>query len=199
MVNDREILRKIFLQTGSNFRNRPGPFLDVVPIKDSVVFQKDETWKRMRRVLQPVFSQNQVKVEMISRVISECANRLIESCEQRGSEQVDGSLLVPFYARMQATSLDVIARTALNLEADVHNDKDTVLCAVKEYFSEAVNVAVNMATVLPVLRPVMTFVNDYMTAGAMTDIAVSSLLTITIRLYILLLGFSCPQTNCGCW
>lgn len=147
--------------------------MDVVPIKDSLLFQKDESWKRMRRVLQPVFGQNQVKAQKITQTISECSDRLIESLEKNGQIQANGSILVPFYPKMQATSLDVIARTALNMESNVHDEKDPVLRAVKEYFSEAMNIAVNASTVFPFLRPIMTFINDYMTAGAMTDIAVS--------------------------
>lgn len=173
VINDRETLRKIFLQSGSCFRNRPGPFLDVVPIKDSLLFQKDAHWKRVRQALQPVFGANQVTAAAITQTISDCTERLIRAFETHGRRQEDGSFLVPFYPRMQATSLDVIARTALNMEEDVHNEKNEVLRAVKEYFSDAMNVAVNASTLFPFLRPVMTFINDYLTAGAMTDLAVS--------------------------
>ena len=97
---------------------------------------------------------------------------MIAAIGQYAKLESNGSILVPFYPRMQAASLDVIARTALNLETDVHDEKNTVLLAVKEYFSDAMNVAVNTAAVFPFLRPIMTFVNDHMTAGKMTDLAV---------------------------
>jgi cytochrome P450 len=147
--------------------------IDVEPIIHSLLFQKDENWKRSRRVLQPVFGHHQVKADIICQTITECADRMIESFSRYGQLQSDGSLVVPFYPRMQAASLDVITRTALNLETDVHDENDSVLISVREYFSEAMNVAVNAATVFPLLRPIMTFINDHLTAGKMTDLAVS--------------------------
>lgn len=79
---------------------------------------------------------------------------------------------LPLAVDVHLSSLDVIAQTALNIETDVHDEKNELLHAVRQYFSEAQNIAIELATLLPFLRPLMTFVNNHMTAGKMTDMAV---------------------------
>lgn len=47
-----------------------------------------------------------------------------------------------------------------------------MLNAVRQYFSEAQNIAIELTILLPFLRPIMTFINNNLTAGKMTDMTV---------------------------
>src|SRR5687767_11562853 len=55
VVRDLEILRTIFIEKASSFRNRPPTVIDVEPLKWSVVFTRDDDWKRIRKTVSPVF------------------------------------------------------------------------------------------------------------------------------------------------
>ena len=173
LVRDLDLLKKVFIEKASLFRNRPKPAIDVQPISTSIVFLRDDDWKRVRKTISPVFGQHKVQSEAITATIDQCTQRLMTSIKEKAVSRDETSFVTEVFPLIQATSLDVIARTSLNMTSvDVHNDKDVLTNAVREYFSEAVNIGVVAALYLPFLRPLMTFVNDYLTAGAMTDLVI---------------------------
>ena len=174
VINDLDALQQIFISNTRVFRNRPTFILNAKPIIDSILVTRDDHWRRARRVMSPTFANNKVTSPPIMNTIELCVDSLvnkIRSFSKGDNEPFEAN----FYPAMQAASLDVIARTALNIETDVHNEKNELLHAVREYFSEAQNIAIELATLLPFLRPLMTFVNNNMTAGKMTDMAVRHL------------------------
>ena len=151
--------------------------IDAKPIVYSLVQLKDEDWKRVRRVISPVFSQHKVMSSSIREEIDSCVDRTIAALKSRALNVfVNGSFESEVYPVMQATTLDVILRTACNMKNhDVYDEKDPILHAVRQFFSEAQNNAVWLAMYVPFLRPLMTFVNNYLTAGKMTDMVLQHL------------------------
>ena len=173
VIKDLDILKKVFIEKASLFRNRPPTCIDVQPISSSVLFVRDEDWKRVRKVISPVFGIHKVQSEAITKTIDDCIDRLMTALKEKAISKEGRSFVTEIFPRMQATSLDVIARTSLNMTTvDVHDDKDVMTCAVREYFSDAQNIAVAAAIFLPFLRHLMVFINDHLTAGTMTDMIV---------------------------
>jgi len=173
VIRDVDLLKKIFIENASLFRNRPPTVLDVQPINSSVPFARDDHWKRGRRTISPVFAQNKVQSEAISKIIDSCSKDLVSVIQEKACLKEDNSFVTEMFPRIQATSLDVIAQTSLNMTSvNVHDDKDILTNAVREYFSDAQNIVVSACIYFPILRSVFTFINDYMTAGAMTDLVV---------------------------
>ncbi|KAI1301629.1 Cytochrome P450 3A24 [Halotydeus destructor] len=170
IVNDLDILQKVFTSNTSVFRNRPPLSIQAKPIIYSVLTLVDEAWRRVRRVISPIFSQNKVTGPVITDAIESCVDAAINRIKSSGNpSQSTAPFEADIYPVMQAFTLDVIARTALNIHTDVHNPDNELLNAVRQYFSEATNIAVELASFFPFLSPLMKFVNDNLTAGKMTD------------------------------
>jgi cytochrome P450 family 3 subfamily A len=173
VIKDLDLLKKLFVENASLFRNRPPTVIDVQPMSSSVLFIRDDDWKRARKTISPVFGLHKVQSDAITKTIDDSAEKLITALKDKCISRNGRSFVTEVYPRVQATSLDVIARTSLNMTSvDVHDDKDVLTCAVRSYFSDAQNIAVAAAIYLPFLRPIMTFINDHLTAGAMTDLVV---------------------------
>ena len=173
IINDVDILQSIFIKNVASFRNRPDMVIDAEPMIHSVLVLRDDVWKRVRRVITPVFSNNKVNSVEIVTDIESCIDRTIDSLKKRATNtQPDGTFLVDVEPVMQATSLDTICRLALNMKPDVHQPGNDILNAVKEFFNGSQNTAVDLAILLPFLKPLMTFVNNHLTSGKMTDLVV---------------------------
>lgn len=177
IINDEDLLQQVFISRNSSFRNRPDMVVDAEPLIYSLVALKDESWKRVRRVISPVFSQHKVLSPDITNEIEGCVERAVAALKSRSKNQKDdGSFESDVYPVMQATTLDVILRTAVNMKThNVHDEKDEILDAVRMFFSEAQNTAVDLAMYLPFLKPIMTFINNHLTSGKMTDMVVRHL------------------------
>lgn len=172
LINDIDILQKIYISGTSVFRNRPDIIVDAKPMIDSLLVIKDDRWKRVRRIISPTFSHSKVTSPAITSLIESCVDSLMLKLSSYRTSDSDRCVEVNIYPIAQATSLDIIAKTALNMNEDVHREDNVLLNAVRQFFSEAQNIAIDIATLLPFLRPVMTFVNNNLTAGKMTDMAV---------------------------
>jgi len=129
VIADPDILKQILVKDFWNFRNR---FLQVqinAPIGKSVFFARDEAWKRIRATLSPSFSGKKMK-GMVS-LIEESHDRLMEKIEKvvGTGESVD---ILDWYSRL---TLEVILSTAFGVQADIQNDKESLLFErVKEVF-----------------------------------------------------------------
>lgn len=106
IINDLDTLQQIFISNTRVFRNRPGPVVDAKPIIYSVVVLRDESWRRVRRVISPVFSNSKVVSPVIYDVIESCVDRLVAKVEShRKNSDPKSAFEAEFYSPMQATSL----------------------------------------------------------------------------------------------
>lgn len=173
VINDVDTLQAIFTKNVASFRNRSDMVIDAEPMIHSVLVLKDDEWKKVRRVITPVFSNNKVNSDDVVTGIESCIDRTIEALKRNASvTESNGTFTVDVNPVMQATSLDTICRVALNMKPNVHEPGNDILNAVKEFFSGAQNKAVDVAILLPFLKPLMTFINNYLTSGKMTDLVV---------------------------
>lgn len=173
IISDVDVLQNIFIKNVGAFRNRPDMVIDAEPMIHSVLVLRDDVWKRVRRVISPVFSINKVNSVDVVSDIESCIDRTIDSLKKTATKtETDGTFVVDVNPVMQATSLDTICRIALNMKPNVHEPGNEVLNAVKEFFSGSQNTAVDLAILLPFLKPIMTMINNHLTSGKMTDLVV---------------------------
>lgn len=126
-------------------------------------------------MITPAFSHARVTTEKMTDNINKCIDTFLEIVKSRLDPQTKMAV-VDVYDRIQGVTLDVIVRTALNMQdANVQQPNDDLFVAVQQYFQYAQNEVVLLAIKIPLLRPLLEFVNNYMTAGRMTDVTVAHL------------------------
>lgn len=173
VINDLDSIKKIFItNSGKKFRDRPPNFIGAKPFTDSIVFLRGDRWKHVRKVITPTFSHNKVMSNDIIDIIIGCVNTFIGFVEQQDSK----TPIINIEDRMQALTLDVINKCALNLNYNKPQESnDKLLVALNEFLNNAMNPAVDLALFFPFLRPVFRLINNYLTAGRMTDMTVKHL------------------------
>lgn len=170
VINDVQMLKKIF--TDKVFQDRDRFVLDVVPMRDSLICTEGERWRRSRKTISPVFANNKVNQPPISTVIKDCVERFMDKINPTDSCQ---PFTLDIDERIRCFTFDVICRTSLAMEADLYAGNDPLMNAVKEYFDFASNPAVVLGEICPFFATILAFINNYMTAGKMTDLIVGHL------------------------
>lgn len=102
-------------------------------------------------------------IELIKEINSKMReNKLVDLKDQTTAE-------LDAYNLMQAFTLDVISRTSFGLEEKVYDPQNHLMHIVKEYFRFAGNIFVEIASLVPFLRNVLTFVNNNLSSGRLVD------------------------------
>ncbi|CAG2163789.1 unnamed protein product [Oppiella nova] len=164
MVNDLDVIQTIYLTKSKQFRDRPKFFLNAKPFVSSLLALRGERWRQVRRVMTPFFTHHKIASEEITDII----NKSIDTCIANIMTQTEQRVKVE--DRMQSITLDIICKVGLNMhDTDVHEDNSELRSAAKEFMVSATNVVVICASFFPFLRPILSFINNYLTAGRMTD------------------------------
>ena len=172
VINDLELIEKIFVKQ-NQFCDRPPNPIEAKPFVNSLVYLRGHRWKCIRKSMAPTFKQNKIiSSKCLIDCITSCVQKFVEFVERQESEDI----VIDVEHRMQSITLDMICKTALSLNEDL-NPKTTeeLLLSLNEYLNNAMNPIVDLALFFPFLRTVLRFINDYLTAGRMTDMIVRHL------------------------
>ncbi|KAL3189087.1 hypothetical protein MRX96_003227 [Rhipicephalus microplus] len=161
VISDLEIIKKCFVKDSHVFRDR-GPFVvEVEPIKSSLLFLKGDEWKRMRSVLNPIFST--AKMKLMSQVMSDCANTLVEVISHQLST---GRAVVNATELSQGLSLDVVTKCALAWQVDCQRDlENPILKRLKKIFLEVDEGVMAAAMAIPILRRFFAWIFPMLSYG----------------------------------
>ncbi|KAL1466000.1 hypothetical protein MTO96_026948 [Rhipicephalus appendiculatus] len=161
VISDLDIIKKCFMKESHVFRDR-GPFvIEVEPIKSSLIFLKGDEWKRMRSVLNPIFST--AKMKLMSQVMSDCANTLVEVISHRLST---GRAIVNVTELSQGLSLDVVTKCALAWQVDCQRDlENPILKRLKKIFLEVDEGVMAAAMAIPILRRLFAWIFPMLSYG----------------------------------
>ena len=80
VVADPEILKQIMVKEFPSFINRFTPAPVSSPFNKNVLLQRDESWKRIRKLLTPSFSS--AKLKQMLNLMDEATNTLIKKMEK---------------------------------------------------------------------------------------------------------------------
>jgi cytochrome P450 len=170
VINDLDSIQRILITNNKLFRDRPKTHINAKPFVDSLMCLRGDDWRRVRRVITPFFSHHKVCSKEITDIIINSVNTFIKDVEECKTSIIEVS------DRMQSITLDVICKCALNIfDNDVHQKDSQLKSAAQEFMESAQNVAVDAAVFFPFLRPILAFINNYMTAGRMTDMIIRHL------------------------
>lgn len=168
VINNIDVIKDIMVKYFHLFSNRVPFVIDVEPLSYSLVNSKGQHWKDVRRILTPAFSA--AKMKLMLDTMNRNADRMVEVMGGFSGHDFDISVLV------QALTLDVIGSCALAMDVRSQgNPKDELFVAVRDFFRYAQNMVVDMALFLPFLKPIFLFINNYLTAGKMTDTILANL------------------------
>lgn len=175
IISDLDTINQVFIKNSASFYNREDFALDAKYLIDSVIALKNERWAKVRKILTPIFSYTKVHSGTFDPEMKSCIIELTKAINEkiRENKLVDlkdqKSVELDAYNLMQAFTLDVISRTSFGLEEKVYEPDNHLMHIVKEYFMFAGNIFVEIASLIPFLRNVLTFVNNNLTSGRLVD------------------------------
>jgi len=149
-VADPEMLRHILVRDFDKFPNRPDFTRSNPPLDVGLFSAQDDTWRRIRSILTPMFSLSKLKevVPIIEDATDPLMDKLMKSTESERS--VDVSTIFGMF------SLDVILRVAFGLEAEIQTNPDPEL--VKKALTVFdTPVYIRLLTMLPFYQHVKNF------------------------------------------
>jgi len=172
LVRDVQMLNDIFVKNAKCFYNRVEPAVNAKPFIYSLIFVKDKNYRRVRKLLSPLFKPKSPSLVYFKTVFEDCAKRF---CLHISHSHNHAEFVIDVYDKVQCFTLDVISRSLLNIETNVYDKDDYIMNAVREFFKMTENEAVYLAFSFPFFSLLFTFINNYLTAGKMTKILIRHL------------------------
>ncbi|KAG0696573.1 Lithocholate 6-beta-hydroxylase [Chionoecetes opilio] len=170
VVADLDLIKTILIRDFHNFANRPRLVIEARPVIHTLVGLRDHRWKHVRALLAPTFSM--LKMKHMATIMNRKIDTLMAILRAREGQAVD------VYATFQGLTLEVISECALAMQvhSQLHQDKEPLLVAVKEFLKHALNPAILLALYLPAFASLMSFVSNRLAlSGRMTNMIVQHL------------------------
>ncbi|XP_075533652.1 cytochrome P450 3A8-like isoform X2 [Dermacentor variabilis] len=133
--------------------------------------QLGEEWKRVRSVVNPAFSS--AKMKLMSRVMNDCGNTLVEVISERLST---GRATVDVTKLSQALSMDVVTKCALAWQVDCQRDHgNPIMKRLQKILLEVDELVIASAMALPVLRKIYAWIFPLLSYGRLFHLITESL------------------------
>ncbi|GFT45369.1 cytochrome P450 3A41 [Nephila pilipes] len=169
VVKDLEMLKQIMIKDFHLFADRPEMVIDVSPLNKTVIGLKGKRWKEVRNLLTPTFSSG--KIKMMTNIV----DKKVDVTLNEVSKKAENNEIFDIYQLVQGLTLDVISDCALAMKTHCQeNQQDIFLVAVRDFFRFASNRAIDYAIMFPFVAAIMSFMNNYMISGQMTNLIVGS-------------------------
>ncbi|XP_037794086.1 cytochrome P450 6B2-like [Penaeus monodon] len=117
MVADLGILSQILIKDFPAFANRARHHLATKPYCDMLVDKRDQEWKMLRTLINPVFSL--AKLKQMLPLMQDCVDDFLGVV----SDYVDGGRDFDIFSLSQGFTLDVIGRCALAMRIDCQRNQ----------------------------------------------------------------------------
>ncbi|XP_054165940.1 cytochrome P450 3A30-like [Oppia nitens] len=156
VVGHWPLVRRLF--GSSLLPNRPKNVIKAVPFVDSVIFVRNQSWRRIRSVI--VFALKRLEISGLLR------QTVRQTVEERVLQLVGDGGVCDVTLLTQEIAFDVICKAGLHWTPD---SKDDIRRSLDAYLEMAVNIIVDVVTCFPPLRPILAFLNNHVTAGRVTD------------------------------
>lgn len=166
IVTDLEILRKIFFEKQSSFKERAHVFMDN-PLTKSLLLARYHRWKPMRKIISPAFRtftmRGQASTEFIEDTLKLMLNYIkckFEDQEKRLESAKNGELRVrlDIHGLMKATALKLITGLAINLPDVQVAEKESYVESLDSFLSQLDSGAVIFAIRFPFFTKIFEFI-----------------------------------------
>lgn len=150
VISDADMIKECFVKESQNFHDRQNLIIYVEPFKSSLLGLFGAEWKRVRALLNPLFSTAKLKTMM--QIMLDCSNEMMNVLDGH----VKKGQAIDVTRVSQGLSLDVIAKSVLAWQVDCQsNPTEPLLTKVREVFDDMENAAVQWAIRFPVLRTLL--------------------------------------------
>ncbi|MBN3299316.1 thromboxane-A synthase [Amia ocellicauda] len=130
VISEPDMIKQILVKDFNNFPNRMHLGMSTKPVSDSILFLRDERWKRVRSVLTPTFSATKMK-EMVP-LINTAADTLAENLEVFANSGQGFDI----HRCFGCFTMDVIASVGFGTQVDSQKDADDPFVRhAKSFFS----------------------------------------------------------------
>ncbi|KAM7303975.1 putative cytochrome P450 [Ixodes scapularis] len=149
-ITDLEMIKQCFVKEDNVVCNRPSLIVSIEPFGSSLVGLSGDEWKRVRTVLNPIFTS--VKLKAVTEIIRRCADEMLEILD----DYAERGCIVDMTKVSKGLSLDVITKSAFAWQVDCQrNPSDPLLLAVQRIFNDSDNFLILSAVRFPALRKAM--------------------------------------------
>uniref|UniRef100_W5NJU7 Thromboxane-A synthase n=1 Tax=Lepisosteus oculatus TaxID=7918 RepID=W5NJU7_LEPOC len=130
VISEPDMIKQILVKDFTNFPNRMHLRLSTKPISESILFLRDERWKRVRSILTPTFSAAKMK-EMVP-LINIAADTLVENLKSFA----DSGQSFDVHRCLGSFTMDVIASVGFGTQVDSQRNPDNPFVKhAKQFFS----------------------------------------------------------------
>lgn len=169
VITDLDLLKMIFI-SDRNFSGRPLIQINAKPLANSLLWAKN--WQAVKQIMSPFFTRARVRNEPMFTIIGESIDRYLH--ELNPSERRE-AFDEEIQEKVHCFSYEIILKVFLGMQADLYHKDKALMEAVKGYFDTAHNGAVDLADVFPFFRNIFAFINNFFTAGKLTDFILAHL------------------------
>lgn len=164
IISDLELLRQVFFQRMSSFKERSEVFLNI-PISDSILFASHRRWKSMRKIISPAFSSYTMRGNSSTEFIEESIRLMLEYIENKfklstrddDSNSVPKTISIDVHDLMKATALHMISTTAINLPNVGVREGENYVKSLDTYLNQCDKGIVIYAIKFPFLKRILNF------------------------------------------
>lgn len=155
VITDVDLIKEIFLKRASIFCDRPQQLVNVEPFKSCIIGLEGQEWKKVRSVLNPIFTGS--KMKLMTQVMASSADVMLELLDDAASKAES----VDMFRVARGYSMDVITKCAFAWQVDCQkNPTDPILSGVQQVFNIDHPVINNMIR-FPVMRKVLEWLYPY--------------------------------------
>lgn len=176
VISDVELLRKIFFERMSSFKDRQHIFMDS-PIAKSILFAPYNRWKVMRKTISPSFStfimRGQASTDFVEDVIKLMMDYIedkmsTEEKRHNGSNRSSSSparITLDIHSLMKATALRLITGLAIDLPGVQVKENECHVESLDNFLSRADDGAIILALRFPFLKKAVSFLAEHIEHG----------------------------------
>ncbi|CAN7989995.1 unnamed protein product [Ixodes pacificus] len=106
VITDVDLIKEIFLKRASTFCDRPQQLVNVEPFKSCILGLEGQEWKKVRSVLNPIFTGS--KMKLMTEIMASSADVMLELLDDAASKAES----VDMFRVARGYSMDVITKCA---------------------------------------------------------------------------------------
>lgn len=157
-TSDLDLLKKVFLENMSSFKERTKLFLSI-PLKHSILFASRHRWKVMRKVMSPYFSNHQMRGSESLQFVEDSIKLMLDYIDDKmaDSKATNGRIRLDIHDLMKAATLHMISTIAVRLPDVRVKEKDENVKSLDSFLAVADQGVVEWAIKFPFINVFLNF------------------------------------------
>lgn len=172
IVTDKELLRKVFIENTSSFKERIR-LLIKTPLSSGVLFAEHDRWKVLRNIMIPFFNSYNVQNSSSSQFIENSIKQLLNYIESKRQLAISENrrLEINAHSLMKSVTLHMISEFAVRLPGVQVNEKEKNVESLDSFLDLSAAGIVTYAIKFPFMRYIIeVLANNFEYASTMSSI-----------------------------